>query len=218
MTCWNCTAVFDIKESTFCSHPNPSKICPFCLSCYCNASDEYKQKILDNCPAEFREDLLKDETAANQKLGKILIAAGRITEKQLEEAVSNQSFLDKKLGEILVMLGYITDEELNLYLLGQQWIDSIDLKKHKVDFSLIEKIGPAFCLKFKVIPLELFDIKNEWVLRLVLYDHDRLIDIKQIEELKNVRIIPYKADKTDIERILIKIKKFFEEDNTLVLS
>lgn len=218
VTCWNCTAGFDIMDSSFCSHPNPTKICPFCLSCYCNASDEYKKKIIDNSPKELLEEKNNLNIKIYQKLGEILISANRITRDQLDEAVSKQSFLKKKLGEILVMLGYITENELSLYLLGQKWIDTIDLKKQKLNYDLIEKIGSEFCLKYKAIPLELFDIKDDWVLRIVLFDPNKLIEIKQMDELKNVRIIPYKADIKDIEKILIKIKKFFDEDNILVLS
>ncbi len=53
------------------------------------------------------------------------------------------------------MLGYITEDELSLYLLGQKWIDTVDLKKHKIDYGLIEKIDPKkdvdalrFCANF----------------------------------------------------------------------
>ena len=214
ITCWNCTACFDVMEASFCNHPNPTKVCPFCLSCYCNASDEYKNKIIENSPKE----MVEEKNNIYQKLGEILIRANRITEEQLAEAVSKQVFLKKKLGEILVMLGYISDDELSLYLLGQKWIDTIDLKHQTIDFNLIEKIGPEFCLKYKAIPLELFDIKNEWVFRVVLFDPNKLIEIKQIEELRNVRIIPYKANIEDIGKVLQKIKKFFDEDKILVLS
>lgn len=216
--CWNCTAGYDLIDSAFCSHSNPTKICPFCLSCYCNATEEYKSEIMKNAPKELLEEKYKSEAHTYQKLGEILINAGRINKKQLEEAMSKQVFLKKKLGEILVMLDYISQDELSLYLLGQKWIDTIDLKKQKIDFNLIEKIGSEFCIKYMAIPLELFDIKGEWVLRVVLFDPNLLIEIKQIEELKNVRIIPYKANIDDIEKILVKIKKFFDEDKVLVLS
>jgi len=116
------------------------------------------------------------------------------------------------------MLGYISEDELKLYLLGQEWIDTIDLENQKINYSLIKKIGPQFCLKYKAIPIELFDIKDEWVLRLILLDHDKLMEIKQLEELKRTRIIPYKADTNDIEKILAKIKENIDKEDVLVLS
>jgi len=218
ITCWNCTAEFDLAEADFCSHSNPTKVCPFCLSCYCNASEEYKNKIIENGPQELRDEREKAENNRYRKLGEILLNAKRITKEQLDEAIEKQVYVNKKLGEILIMLGYVSEEELNLYLLGQQWIDTIDLKKQKINFALIERIGAEFCMRYKAIPLELFDIKGEWVLRIVLFDTNKLSEIKEIEELKDVRIIPYRADASDIKKVLIKIKKFFDEDKILVLS
>jgi len=94
--CWNCTAHFDVMEAAFCNHSNPTKVCPFCLSCYCDATEEYKNNIIKNSPAELLEEKKSIENKTYQKLGEILIKAGRINKEQLEEAVSKQSFVKKK--------------------------------------------------------------------------------------------------------------------------
>ena len=43
--CWNCLGEFDALGAVWCSHDpkNPTKLCPFCLHCFCPADDAYKR-------------------------------------------------------------------------------------------------------------------------------------------------------------------------------
>ena len=47
-----------------------------------------------------------------KRLGDILVAAGKITDKQLEDALKSQKYSGKKLGEILVENGIITEDDI----------------------------------------------------------------------------------------------------------
>jgi len=40
--CWNCLGEFDALNAVWCSHDpkNPTKLCPFCFSCFCHASEK----------------------------------------------------------------------------------------------------------------------------------------------------------------------------------
>ena len=56
------------------------------------------------------------------KLGQILIAAGKITMRQLHDAIAEQEVEHQPLGEILKEKGYITQEELGAFLSSQDAI------------------------------------------------------------------------------------------------
>ena len=46
-TCWNCLGEFDALGAVWCSDDpkNPTKLCPFCFRCFCQASEKYKQEF-----------------------------------------------------------------------------------------------------------------------------------------------------------------------------
>ena len=48
--CWHCMTEFDAATAADCSHSTPTKICPFCLKCFCNASEDYKKKYREELP------------------------------------------------------------------------------------------------------------------------------------------------------------------------
>lgn len=52
VTCWNCLGEFDALGAVWCSDDpkNPTKLCPFCLHCFCDASAEYKQQFWRHAP------------------------------------------------------------------------------------------------------------------------------------------------------------------------
>ena len=62
------------------------------------------------------------------RIGDILVAAGAITEEQLQEALAYQKENGGKLGNVLVDLGMISNEILITLLTQQLGIDYIELK------------------------------------------------------------------------------------------
>ncbi len=44
VACWNCLGEFDAAAAVWCSDEprTPTKVCPFCLRCFCAATGEYK--------------------------------------------------------------------------------------------------------------------------------------------------------------------------------
>jgi len=114
--CWNCLGEYDALSAVWCScNPtHPTKVCPFCLQCFCSAPKDYKDKFFQNAPKELIEDF---ETFSNSRgpLGEALVRAKAITSDQLLTALKYQKTSGKKLGEALVELGFIDDETLNYF-------------------------------------------------------------------------------------------------------
>jgi len=200
--CWHCMTEFDAAAAGDCSHSTPTKICPFCLKCFCNASEDYKKKFMKNCPKELLAESGEARNSLYLKIGEILIKAGKISIEQLDTALDKQRIVNKKLGEILIMMSLITPDELQLYLLNQKSIEKIDLKNIAVDTGLIFQIGKEFCLDQKIVPIEIQEIAGGHVLRFAFYSVNDLPQLKKRGELQKFKLIPYLAQKEEIENLL----------------
>jgi len=66
--CWNCLNDFEAVEAVWCScdPKHPTKLCPFCLHCFCPADDEYKRRA---------------------KTGETLVAQGLVTRSSIRRAL-----------------------------------------------------------------------------------------------------------------------------------
>ena len=200
--CWHCMTEFDAAAAADCGHSTPTKICPFCLKCFCNASDDYKKKYVKNCPKELLADCGPTRDVLYLKIGEILVKAGKISGAQLDKALDKQRILNKKLGEVLIMMSLITPDELQLYLLNQKNIESIDLKNFSLDAGLVGQVGKDFCLGQKIVPIEIQEVAGGRVLRFAFYSVNELPKLKKQGELQPFKLIPYLAQKEEIESLL----------------
>ena len=114
VTCWNCLGEFDAVPAVWCSDDpkNPTKLCPFCLRCFCDASPDYKQQFWRHAPAPLVDEL-QTLTASKDRLGDILIRMKKITTPQLLEALIDQKETGRKLGEILVGRRLVSQEDVD---------------------------------------------------------------------------------------------------------
>jgi type IV pilus assembly protein PilB len=120
VTCWNCLGEFDAIAAVWCSDDpkNPSKLCPFCLRCFCDASAEYKQQFWRQAPMQLVEEL-QTLGRSQDRLGDILIRMKRITTPQLLEALVEQRDTGRKLGVILTARGLVSREDIEIALRHQ---------------------------------------------------------------------------------------------------
>jgi type IV pilus assembly protein PilB len=90
------------------------------------------------------------------KLGKLLISANLITEKQLNEALLaiRQSKGASRLGSTLVKMGYIQEEKLLQFLSQQYRVPAVDLKMYQhIDPAIIKLVPLELVKKHMVLPL-----------------------------------------------------------------
>jgi type IV pilus assembly protein PilB len=120
VTCWNCLGEFDALGAVWCSDDpkNPTKLCPFCLRCFCEASAEYKTQFWRNAPPPLVEEL-QTLSKSLDRLGDILIRVKKITTPQLLEALVEQRETGRKLGEILIDRCYVSREDVEAALRSQ---------------------------------------------------------------------------------------------------
>jgi len=120
VTCWNCLGEFDALGAVWCSDDpkNPTKLCPFCLHCFCDASGEYKQQFWRHAPAALVEEL-QTLSRSQDRLGDLLIRMKKITTPQLLEALVEQRETGRKLGEILVRRRMVVQPDVDAALRSQ---------------------------------------------------------------------------------------------------
>lgn len=112
-TCWNCLGEYDALSAVWCSHDpkNPTKLCPFCFRCFCDATEKFKREFWMSAPQQLKDELA---TLAKSKdrLGDVLIRMKKITTPQLLEALNEQKKTGKKLGEILTELRLVKPDDI----------------------------------------------------------------------------------------------------------
>jgi len=118
--CWNCLGEFDAAGAVWCSDDpkNPTKLCPFCLRCFCEASVEYKTQFWRRAPPALVEEL-QTLGQSQDRLGDILIRLKKITTPQLLEALVEQRETGRKLGEVLIDRCYVSREDVEAALRSQ---------------------------------------------------------------------------------------------------
>ncbi|MBN1197355.1 MAG: hypothetical protein JXA62_08110 [Candidatus Aminicenantes bacterium] len=202
--CWNCAATYDAVDAVLCNHPNPTTVCPFCLKCFCGAGDEFRSRFWRECPQCLRDRRELLLSHRNPRLGEMLLRAGRITPEALNEAVEKQAFMRKPLGEILVMMGALTLEELSLFLADQKLVEQIDLSMFKLDHRLVKRLGVAYCVVHRMVPIELYRFADGEILRFAVQSADRIPAIKCSHVMRDFVLIPYLA-------LPEQFKPFFQE-------
>lgn len=98
--------------------------------------------------------------AVNEKLGKILLAQGLITEENLAKALEAQEkrgFKQKQIGSFLTEMGYVSEENV-LQAVGVQFnLPVMALKEVVVDSSVLELVPEAMARRWKALPLYLVE-------------------------------------------------------------
>lgn len=203
--CWNCLGEFDAAAAIWCScNPrNPTKVCPFCLTCFCSATPEFKEQFWRGAPADLQEDL-STLGRARLPLGELLIRANLLTTSQLLEALKQQKRRGNqvRIGEILVELGYIARESLEYFLKHQQSVTTFDLRQFTPRRELVEKIGLELCRRKRILPIELEVFRDRPMLSLAMASPNDAATIDQVQTLTQAQVIPGLAPEEEILRHL----------------
>src|SRR3990172_5876392 len=129
--CWTCLGEFDALDSVWCSCDprNPSRLCQFCLQCFCSANEDYKKHFWKTAP-----DLLRKEIAllqgAKGKLGEMLIRSNLLTTDQLIKAIEYQKIRNIRLGEAMVELGFVSSKDIEYFLSRQENVSTVNLDEY----------------------------------------------------------------------------------------
>lgn len=93
ITCWKCLGEYELISAGWCSceGKGPTKVCPYCYSCFCDLSPELQEDIWRNAPIELREEQ------------KILAAKRSKRKKSKQEQIFDMFELSRDTYKILVV-------------------------------------------------------------------------------------------------------------------
>ncbi len=143
-----------------------------------------------------------------KKLGEILLERGKITERQLGEALSRQKDSHQKLGEALLGLGYAVEEDV-FSALSDSWGvpfmrgDDILMASEEV----VRIVPEPFARENHLIPVA---IENK-TLKVAMADPDDIIAIDNLHKLSNLVVEAHLAApgaiENAIEQLYVKVRK-----------
>lgn len=131
------------------------------------------------------------------RIGDVLVAAGAITEEQLQEGLAKQKETGRKLGNALVDLGFISNEMLITVLTTQLGIDYIELKGAKIEDKVIHMVPENLVTKYQAIPIEI-DPDNPNILKVAMADPMDIMAIDDIGLVTNLNVEPMLASEEAI--------------------
>lgn len=201
--CWTCLGEFDALDSVWCScdSRNPSRLCQFCLQCFCVASEDYKARFWKSAP-----DVLSREIAllreAKGKLGEMLIRSNLLTTDQLIKALAYQKMRSCRFGEALVELGFVSQKDIDYFLGHQDTVNTADLKAYVPNRDLFRKMTPQFCYEKLVVPLSEDRLEDNVILTVAMADPKDVNLIDLLQTKTDAKIIPYHAPAEQIHAAL----------------
>lgn len=152
------------------------------------------------------EDLRRMRLSVGRKkirIGDVLVAAGAITEEQLQEGLAKQKETGRKLGNALVDLGFISNDMLITVLTTQLGIDYIELKGAKIEEKVIHMVPESMVTKYQAIPIEV-DPDNPNILKVAMADPMDIMAMDDIGLVTNLQVEPMLASEEGIKNAIDK--------------
>ncbi len=137
------------------------------------------------------------------RIGDVLVAAGAITEEQLQEGLAKQKETGRKLGNALVDLGFISNDMLITVLTTQLGIDYIELKGAKIEDKVIHMVPESMVTKYQAIPIEI-DPDNPNILKVAMSDPMDIMAMDDIGLVTNLQVEPMLASEEGIKNAIDK--------------
>ena len=98
-----------------------------------------------------------DGVFKKKKIGEILVAQGKVTKEQIDEALAIQKTDARNIGKILVSLGYISEDDLAQALSMRLNVEYVALFEVEVDPEVLGIIEEDVLIQHKAVPLRIED-------------------------------------------------------------
>lgn len=134
----------------------------------------------------------------NKRLGEMLVDAGILSEKQIEEAIALQKNSGKRLGTILLENHYINETQLIEVLRIQLGIDFIDLNKTKIDPYMAGAVSKVIAQQYRVVTFR----KEKNVILLAMEDPLNFRALETVKQTTKCKVRPYIAYSEAIDRAI----------------
>lgn len=136
---------------------------------------------------------------AHMRLGELLIAAGTITQEELERGLALQKGSKQRLGAVLISNGIITEDQLIEALQMQLGIEFIDLTKVNIPIDLAQVVPKNIAKQYQVVPVRI--VKDECYL--AMSDPLNFYAIEEVRKAVRKKVVPMVATAAAVERAIM---------------
>jgi len=133
-----------------------------------------------------------------RRLGELLLAAGTITQEDLDRGLELQKSQKGRLGEVLIANGIITEDQLIEALQMQLGIEYVDLSKINIPTELASVVPKNIAKQYQVVPVR--QKKDE--LYLAMADPLNFYAIEEVRKAVRKKIVPMVAHSAAVERAI----------------
>ncbi|MFA5577556.1 MAG: ATPase, T2SS/T4P/T4SS family [Tissierellaceae bacterium] len=141
------------------------------------------------------------------KLGELLVYAGKLSDEQLDEALSIQAKTGQKFGQVLVTENYVTEEDIIEVLEFQLGIPHIDLDKYEINREVVNIIPENIVRRYELIAID----KRGSVMTVAMVDPLNIFAIDDVKLSIKSEIQPIISSR---EKILRAIDRFYSQETT----
>ena len=133
-----------------------------------------------------------------RRLGELLIAAGTITEEELNRGLELQKSTKERLGTVLISNGIITENELIEALQMQLGIEYIDLTKVNIPVEMAQVVPKNIAKQYQVVPVKM--VKGE--IFLAMSDPLNFYAIEEVRKAVRKKVVPMVATASAIDHAI----------------
>jgi type IV pilus assembly protein PilB len=149
------------------------------------------------------------------KLGELLIKSGKVTQAQLNEALTLQKDQGGRVGTNLVKLGYMTEKQLVDSLSQHFKVPAVDLSGMEIDEGVIKIIPADIARKYTILPVT----KTGATVTVAMIDPTNVFAMDDVKFMTGYKVEPVVASETAIRMAIdryygsthaIELKKVME--------
>ncbi|CAN5896541.1 hypothetical protein BH23ACT11_BH23ACT11_01910 [soil metagenome] len=139
--------------------------------------------------------------AGSARIGDALVEQGKITDEQLQQAISAQKDDPKPIGEILISLGYVSEADLAEAQARRLKMEYIELTDTDVDRGLPTLIDQKVLRRHGAVPLRM----QEGRLAVAMSDPKDIHALEDLRMISGYPVTPVVATQSDIQRVQNKL-------------
>ncbi len=147
----------------------------------------------------------------SERLGDLLVKAGRITRDQLKEALTKQKEEGGRLGGNLVKMGLIDEPELVEFLSKHFKVSAINLSRVEIDESVVKIIPADVARKYTIMPVSKAGAK----VTIAMLDPTNVFAMDDIKFMTGYNVEPVIASESAIRT---SIEKYYGSTHALELK
>ncbi|HET7480223.1 MAG TPA: ATPase, T2SS/T4P/T4SS family [Rubrobacteraceae bacterium] len=149
---------------------------------------------------------------AGTRIGDILLAEGKVSAGQLEEAQLTARERRQDLGKTLLSLGYVSEEDLARALAARLRLEFVELTERDVDRAAASLVDQRVLRRLGAMPLRVSDGR----LVVAMSDPTNIYALEDLRMISGYPVTPVVALETEIRRVQNKLFAVGEEVTELL--